>query len=269
LAASKKAAPARKAAKKQPQKKTPGSERPLPPPVPVQSAAPQSNPSDPFNLGPILGSSHQSEAAFEPSSPISSASEPKPGEALPPDAERLVSDVPETIGDQGRPAARLADPQDATAAAAVGAISPEFLQGLIGFEERDVRNVLEEGFDFLADRFNSEHWKLTEKQSQMLGGPTAQLLSSVWTKLSYLLPDQIARWCVSTPGLAGFVIVSSVVIGPKVMQQLTISRQKKSAPAPQRPATGPVPVSFRSPVAPVGEINANPLDVIETDHSFE
>jgi hypothetical protein len=188
---------------------------------------------------------------------------------LPPEAERLLSDVPESVGGVFVAGEKLDHEETAAMAGALGGMSPEFLQGLISFSEEDVRGVLEEGFDFLAERFNSEHWKLTERQSRMLGRPTTELLSSLWTKLSFLLPDQLMQWCSSTPGLAGFVLVSSIVIGPKVAQQWSITRQRKSLPRePRRGGAGPVPVSQRA-AGPVGEINANPPDPIETDHRFE
>lgn len=185
------------------------------------------------------------------------------------EAERLLSDIPEAIGEAPRAGEKLDAEESAAAVGALGALSPDFLQGLIQFEEADVRGVLEEAFEHLAVKFDSEHWKLTDRQSRMLGKPTAQLLSSIWVKLSYLLPDKFAQLCASTPGLAGFVVTSAIVLGPKVAQQFAVSRQRRSAPAPvRRPGPGPVPVQ-RPPQGPIGPIDTAPPAPIATDHEYE
>lgn len=102
------------------------------------------------------------------------------------------------------------------------------LMAQVAFEEQDVRDQLEELFEWLSERFQAEHWKLTERQSRMLGRPTAQMLTSIWAKLCTMLPDIIARWCESTPGAAAFIAACGIVIVPKAMKQVTISRQRKT-----------------------------------------
>lgn len=120
----------------------------------------------------------------------------------------------------------------------------------IQFSEEDVRAALEEGFDWLADKFHSDHWKLTERQSRMYGAPTTQLLSSVWSNLARFLPGWLSSMCETTPGLAGFIFASALIVGPKVAKQVSISRAAKgkvqtidgSSPArPGRPVAAPKP----------------------------
>ena len=210
----------------------------------------------------------QNPGAFAGSSQTSSETEPAPGEPLTPEAERIVNDVPEAIGGVYVAGEKLDDHETAAAVGALGSLSPEFLHGLISFNEDDVSSVLEEGFDFLADRFESEHWKLTERQSRMLGGPTTQLLSSVWSKVAQMLPAQLAQWCMSMPGLAGFILVSAIVVGPKVTTQIAVSRKRKSlGKEPRKP--GPTPVTFRAYTGPVGPIDTNSVQPIQVDHSHE
>lgn len=247
------------------------SEKPLPPPVPVSSAAQQPAQSDPYGLGTILGnnsSDPQNAEAYAAHSQTSSDSEPEPGEPLPADSEKLLQDVQETIGGVHVAGEKLDDEESAAAIGALAGMDPAFLQGLISFDESDVRGVLEEGFDFLADRFDSAHWKLTERQSRMLGKPTAQLLTSVWTKLSYILPAGLAEWCASTPGLAAFVLTSTIVLGPKIAQQLAVSRQRGAAPK-QAIRNAPVPLVPRGAAGPVGPIDTSGVQPIPTDHRFE
>ena len=118
----------------------------------------------------------------------------------------------------------------------------------IDFDVDAVRDVLEESFEWLAERFGSDHWKLSERQSRMLGKPTAELLSSLYGKLTAFLPEVIARWCESTPGAAGFILAAGIVVAPKVVQQVAISRSSRArsfekareVPTPIRPVAGPV-----------------------------
>lgn len=272
MAVAKAIAPNRKNNRKKPQRKPPAvaSAKPLPPPVPVSGAAeqPASKPSL-FGLDQLFPSNSHPQSAEELplASEISSVSEPRPGEPLGPDAERILRDVPETIGDASRGPSQLNDEESVAAIGAMAAIDPAFLQGLISFDESDVRSVLEEGFEFLADKFDSDHWKLTERQSRMLGRPTAQLLSTLWTKLSFLLPAQLAQWCASTPGLAGFVLTSAIVLSPKVAQQVSVSRKRRAAPnQPRQP--GPVPVAPRRD-GPIGPIDTSAAQPIPTNHDYE
>ncbi len=185
------------------------------------------------------------------------------------EAERILRDVPAAIGDTGG-AVELDEEESAAAVSALAGMDPAFLQSLISFEESDVRAVLEEGFDFLAQRFDSDHWKLTERQSRMLGRPTAQLLSTLWTKLAFLLPEQLAKCCASTPGLAGFVLTSCIVLGPKIATQWSVFRQRHSLPrASKGNGTGPIAMPSRPQGSPVGPINTAPAEAMQTDHTFE
>ena len=186
-------------------------------------------------------------------------SEPKPGEPLSPEAERILSGVPNSIGDESGE-----QEVDGSAGASENADALAGLMPEIDFDPREVQDVLEEAFDWMADRFDSAHWKLTERQSRMLGKPTAQLLSSLYMKLSNYLPIILADWCDSTPGLMAFILASGVVVGPKIAQQYAVSRERRrmgpkkvqSASArpqtvPPRPQNGPVGVG---PIEPIAEI---------------
>jgi len=162
------------------------------------------------------------------SSPISSAfNEPRPGEPLPLEAEQILSEIPSFIG--GEPGA-------AAGAGAIHEVDPELSADDIAemipdidFEEGEVREVLEEAFEWLAGRFDSDHWKLTERQSRMLGRPTTRLLTSVYSRLAQFLPGWLATACETTPGLAGVIIVSAMVIGPKAAKQFKIHRARKGS----------------------------------------
>lgn len=173
------------------------------------------------------------------SSAISSTSEPEPGEPLPPESEAMLAGEAD---DPGGPAE-------------VSAAGPDLVP-TIAFSIAKTEKVLVEIFDWLADRFESDHWKLTDNQVSMLGEPTAQLLGGVWTKLAEKLPDML----VSTPGATAFLFACTVVVVPKAAQQVAVSRARRqgnSPAAPGKPARGPVPVQPRRPMP---ADNFNPAD---------
>jgi hypothetical protein len=148
---------------------------------------------------------------------------------LPADAEQRLDAIPDHIGDAA------ADEPRITEAAQEGDETRETIASLldaVAFEEQDVQETLEEFFDFLAERFQSDHWSLTERQSRILGRPTAQLANAIWVKLKLRIPDILARWCESTPGATAFLMAAGIVIVPKVTKQIHISRARKRSPAP-------------------------------------
>lgn len=136
-------------------------------------------------------------------------------------AESILSDVPEFIGDapESQPAQVGSETQ-----AEDDPISA--LMAQVTFEPQDVQDLLEEFFDSLAERFESDHWKLTDRQARMLGKPAAQLANALWAKLMQFLPDVLSRWCESTPGATAFLFAVGIVVVPKVKTQISISRQR-------------------------------------------
>jgi hypothetical protein len=194
----------------------------LPEPVDVQTGA-EVQPEKPAGLGSLFQSSPNptlpSPSVSDGGSATSSNSSPD-GE-LSPEAERLLSSVPESIGDvQDGPGAGSADVQanDNPVAALMAAVA---------FEEQDVQDTLGEIFEWMADRFKSDHWELSERQARMLGRPTAQLLNSLWAKLQNKLPDILSRWMDDTPGAAAFFLACGIVLAPKITKQYAISKDRK------------------------------------------
>jgi hypothetical protein len=117
----------------------------------------------------------------------------------------------------------------------------------VAFEPQDVQDVLCEFFDWCAERFQSEHWSLTERQARMLGRPTAQLLNSLWVKLQGVLPDILARWCETTPGATAFILAAGIVVVPKVTTQIGISRERAKLEKQKSMVKGPQPVPVPTP----------------------
>ena len=161
-----------------------------------------------------------------------------------PASARILASVPDVIGDDpaaaGGPVQAASETDDAIAQ----------LMAHVAFEPQDVQDVIAETFDWLSERFKSDHWKLTDRQARMLGRPSAQLLNSMWAKLSAYIPDILSRWCEETPGATAFLLACGMVVVPKVMQQVSISRERSKAgtlaqekkpfvPAPPQPKSVP------------------------------
>jgi hypothetical protein len=250
-----------KGAGRKPARKSPSKSRssqpqsPLPPPEEV--AGPQLVPAQPeqgsgglFGLGNLFErkttGTQASVADFLPSSDgfSTAISEPKPGDPLDPEAERLLARIPDRISSEPIPDA--APEGEALEPGTGGDPVSDFMAEMV-FEEQDVKDALCEIFDWLAEKFDNGNWKLTERQTRILGKATFQLSTSLWSRLQQLLPDLIARWCESTPGAAAFVGALGIVVVPKAWNQVKVSRERKSQKrvAEMRPAA-PKTVSVAS-----------------------
>lgn len=167
-----------------------------------------------------------------PRSANSSNSEPEPGEPLSPEAEALLSGEADDPGGPGELPAGVGSALD-----------------VIKFSTEKTEKVLIEIFEWLAERFDSEHWKLSDNQVAMLGEPTAQLLGGVWSKLSEKLPDILTQ----TPGATAFLLACTIVVVPKAAQQVAVSRARRQGKSPAMPrgaGGGPFPVQPIRPADP-------------------
>lgn len=160
------------------------------------------------------------------------------GEGLPAESERILDSVPNQVG--GEPASEPGSNQEDMISA---------LMASVAFEEQDVKDALAEIFDWAAEKFQSDHWRLTDRQLRIYGRPTAQLANSVWAKLTQMLPDVVAGWCETTPGLTAFIAATGIVVGPKVMVQARINQQRKE----EKKKQGRTPEDQKRPSAKVSQ----------------
>ena len=240
---------------RKPRKKSPRQRRnphQLPPPIPVGSISPEPAPQSEGTqsgllerVGSLFSSApKESEKPQSSPAPAFGGSRNSSPEPLPADTAAKLDAIPDVIGD-----AAAADSPAAPSALDESGIGA--LMDAVAFEEQDVRDMLEEFFGWMAARFDSEHWALTERQSRILGRPTAQLANSIWAKLRGVIPDILAQWCESTPGATAFLMAAGIVIVPKVMQQVRISRSKpRTVPAQEQPAKGPQSPRTSTPAGP-------------------
>ena len=221
----------------------PKASAPLPEPIDITTARPMQSPQEaPQRENLLSGLS----SLFTPpqedsevgSGPISTSSPAKP---LSDESERLLADVPMRIGEiTDTPLGEPVEPPGDDPIAA--------LMAQVAFEPQDVQDMIEELFNFLAERFNSEHWKLTSTQSRILGRPAAQLANALWKRLQNYLPDILGRWCEETPGAMAFIIACGIVVAPKVTKQISLSRERAQSTAVcvERQTSEPAPM----PAAP-------------------
>ena len=85
-------------------------------------------------------------------------------------------------------------------------------------------------FEWLAETYQSEHWKLSAEQADRIARPATKLANAVWIKLQERLPDKIATWLESTPGAMGLLIAGGFIVVPRVKKQLQLSRERKYGP---------------------------------------
>lgn len=164
-----------------------------------------------------------------------------PGEPLPPNVQAELNRIPDVIREEGQPGQPgHSDVGQGSGGAPEATIGPGDIRGLmesVAFEEQDIRDLLEEAFEWLAERFHSDHWKLTDRQGRMLGKPTAVLANSMWQRLCVYLPEILGAWVQNTPGAAAFLMAAGIVIGPKVMQQARLNRAGRVIPAKPQAAS--------------------------------
>ncbi len=223
---------------------------PAPVDVPLETAPNAESSAEPKNeslLESLSGMFQRPSPTIQSESPKASGTESEThGDPLTPEQQAQLNAVPDTIGDDV--------PTIEDGSSAVSGPADSVLSGLdIAFSEQDVTDTLTELFGWLADKFDSEHWKLTERQQRMLGGPTTQIVNATWTKLKTKLPDILARWCESTPGGTAFIMAFSIVVVPKAMKQVKLSREKRTVRVEGKTATEEKPAPRRSPQpAPTG-----------------
>ena len=181
--------------RKKTRRQKPQSVAPLPPPIPVADV----HPAQPQNVIPFSAGSAPS---------LTPICDPRPGDPLTNEQEHILADVPQFIGDapQAESGAQGGADEPGESGDAVASLMAQ-----IAFEPQDVQDTICEFFEWMAERFDSDHWKLSERQARMLGKPTAILADAMWRKLTALLPDIIGQWCESTPGATAFLFAFGIV----------------------------------------------------------
>ena len=211
-------------------------------------AQPSPQPESQSLFGKLFQSQPQPEAAPEivSGNALAESEQPCLTIELPPEVAAELASIPRTVADEA----------PGPVAGEDEALDPESVRALmeqVSFEYEDVRDMLGELFDYLSEKMDSEHWKLTERQARILGKPAHTLVNALWQKLLIMLPDILGKWCETTPGAAAFIAACGIVIGPKIWKQKRLKAERpakkpvQSAPVnqkPQAPAAGEVGKGF-------------------------
>jgi len=192
--------------------------KPLPEPIPIDGMS-----DDPFQLSQQFNNL-PSDQGSSLGSGASSTSEPQPGEPLSAESERILGDLPDRIGD-GEPAVRVDindtdEPSPEGFAATPGTVA-------IVVKEKYVRLAFEAAYKALAKFFDSEHWLLDSDEARALAEPSSLLLAR-------LLPLWFTRWAESTPGALDLLFAMAIINGPRIAEQVELSRERRGRPRPQR-----------------------------------
>jgi hypothetical protein len=183
-------------------------------------------------LGKVFSRQPSQEPIHSPASSNGSSADP-----LSEESARLLASVPDSIGST--------EPGDDPELPGDDAVAS--LMAMVAFEPQDVQDTLCEFFDWTAERFKSDHWRLTDRQARMLGKPSALLLNSLWARLCVIMPDIIGRWASETPGASAFLLAVGIVVIPKVTKQIQVSRQRKSVKPVIQPNLRPESVRPQPP----------------------
>jgi hypothetical protein len=268
-----KARPAKKKSKARPAKKRAAA----PLPEPVEVGGPEVRPAsaeeksllsklfggDQSNPNPSTPQHNPAPSGIESVTGSGGSSIPNCSEPLSAEAERILAGVPATVGGEADDPGGPADFSGSALPGSDDAAELVALMDCVMFTPEDVAGTVAEWCDHLATWLDSDHWRISEGQQRLLGKPYATLANGMWGKVKQMLPGWLASTCETTPGLAGSFMVTAAVFGPKVMQQLIVSRMKKKAgPRIVKPNNEPAPAPAPAP-AHTGPFGRTPLRVPE------
>lgn len=181
----------------------------------------------------------------EDSSRASSAV-PEATSKLPAATEAALAQVPDTIGAESVPAIGSDPVQDAELT------NQQRIDELIALGYVDVETTGElasDLFDYFAGKFDSEHWKLNERNRDRIGRPGAACINSCIQRVMDALPDAVGNSAMEHPEWAALVLAVGTVTAPRAIKQLKLSKTKvtkkenKPTVDVETPAVGGVPVA--------------------------
>lgn len=197
--------------------------KPLPPPVEPQAAdvpaQPQPESGGLFGLGSIFQSQQPSpEPDFLPAS--YHASSTGGSEPLSQEAERILGGVPKHIGDEpgeAQPGAPVSD------AAAPGNVLP-FPSAIIVTEE-NLATIFQLAFGWAADWRKRECYRLDDSKAGKLAGMWGEIVNR---SIERFLPEFLARWSETNPGLLAALIGTLMIVGPMVQEDARQTAQESA-----------------------------------------
>jgi hypothetical protein len=220
---------------------------PLPPPLelPAPSSQPEPKPNGNGlfgNLNPFASPSRQSSPETFSTAPQSSPAGFSPEtEPLSPEAEQILSQIPETIGGEADDPGGPADVGDH--AGQLGGAGFD-LAGEICDEEA-AREILEWVGDSLADWRKREEYRVAGKRAGGAAKHWSRVINGLWTRYAPLLLSQLGE---TVPGLIPAVAMTAIAFAPAIgadIKQTALDRGRRGVAEPQGPQ--PVPPQRSTP----------------------
>ena len=164
------------------------------------------------------------------SSPASSTISESPA-LLPLEIEAKLAAVPDVIGEQPPPDLSVAPEADLTNQARIAELAA------LGYVDAAfMAELLDDNFAALADRFGSDHWKLSTKQRDRLALPVAAILNGMFQYLFDWLPDFVGDTASEHPEYPAAATTGAAILIPRVVKQYRISKQRHGADGAARVA---------------------------------
>jgi hypothetical protein len=230
--------------------------KPLPPPI--ELPLPSAKPAEPESPGLLSGLSNLFQSPQAPaaapqgsedfSAPSSTATFNEPLSA---ESERILASVPDRIGggeadDPGGPA-DVSHETDGLAALVGGEIC----------DEQDVHQLLKMVGGFLADFRKCESYRIDDGKAGLIARPWAQVVNHLWVRYAPALLTDLSN---SVPGLAKAVMLTSLVFGPAVMEDVKQSSAAR-ANAAREIQSGPQRVARAAAPPPRPRSDNDPIEI--------
>lgn len=181
--------------------------------------------------------SPQPEAAAAASSLGSENSSTVPGktsETITADAERKLTDVPDVIGEPVEASGSAEETTDETLSA-LELSRVDALCELGYFDKTFAAEALDDIFGGLADRFESEHWKLKPERRDKIARPLCAVMNETMDAVMSALPGAAGDAARSHPEFAMLAVALGSAVLPRALKQVRISRAR-AASGERKPA---------------------------------
>ena len=219
----KKPARKRKPRNKASRKRKPAASNPLPAPVEPNGRQESAQPSNGDGLFGFLKANPQPNPNPLPadfSGASSHGSKASYSEPLSAEAERLLSAIPDVIGETHEGGTDFPAGPSVEGSPNVGTLlGPEVVTAEM------LAAILKGAFGWVADWRKREVYRLDEDRAAALAQPWCPVLNSWWERWA---PSFLAQFSAANPGLVSAIITTAVIVGPMVGSDLKETAKEKA-----------------------------------------
>lgn len=184
-------------------------------------------------LRTLLSGNQQQQPQSQSSDADSSTPSETGSSSLPPDTAAKLDQVPDVIGEDGPVVAGEPVDEDDARELQVRAHLEELANE--GFVDQElVGDLLDEGFEWLAVKKKSDHWKLKPKQRARLQLAATACVNSSVQRVFDALPDAVGDAATGHPEWAALLLAAGSVVVPRVLKQMQLTAKKTPESEPGR-----------------------------------